>query len=155
MDEIDSAEEAAEAEEEEEGTAELEVDSHKAEGSRRRRRRRVSGARRRRRQRRRRASGAGDCQGKVNKLQEEVDGWHDDCYDTKAAAVKSACDKRKDALKKLAKYKKIAKGAKAASSSAMQSALKALGFLPWGVGKILKAIAKALKIVHPKAKSAE
>ena len=55
------------------------------------------------------------------------------------------CDEWKNAKKKIKKFRKITKAAKAGSSSAVQSALKALGFLPWGVGKILKAIAQALK----------
>lgn len=118
-------------------------------------RRRSTSGRRRRGSRRRSKSGGGDCQGKIVKIQEEIDAWYDDCYDAKAKFIKNVCDEWKSAKKKIKKFRKITKAAKAGSSSSVQSALKALGFLPWGVGKILKAISKTLKIIHPKAKSAD
>jgi len=147
---LDAALVQEEDEKEEEGE-EGELEKRSRSGSSSRRRRRDSS--------RRRSTPAssfkGDCDIKVQKFQAEIDAWNNECREPKVEKIKSACSKKDALIKKCKTVKKIAGVVKKGSSSTVQLVLKGLGWIPWGVGKGLKAVATVLKTVNGRAATAE
>lgn len=106
--------------------------------------------RRRRRVSRRRSTRSTYCDTSVKKMKAEVSGWDQDCY-TPARKMLQACDNRKQLSKSLKTYRKISDLVEKGTSLPIRSTLKALQFIPWGIGKGLSVIAKSAGIINGRA----
>jgi len=93
---------------------------------------------------------ASSCSRKVTKMKAEIKGWDSDClWPVKKA--NTACKNRVKLAKTLNSVKKAVNLVKGATGTGIQTTLNGLQFIPWGIGKGLKAISKVAGVINGKA----